>query len=207
MIKHNKITFHPVEFNAIGLKGTSIGGLPQGVSDRDFFSGLSVPRNKEIMRVFRDLEMVEQMGSGIPRILLEYDRSIFTISENYIRITFPYEKALNGSQIDKTKKPSVKTSVKTSVKKADSNFRLGEKLGEKIDSDSKLGETQVKTPALILQILKQNPNMTLADVGNQIGKSKSTVERTGSKLVKEGKMKYISPQKGGHWEVIENDEN
>lgn len=56
---------------------TSYGGLPVGFSQDEFFQGYSVPRNKEIMRIFRDLELVEQLGSGIPRILQYYPRSIF----------------------------------------------------------------------------------------------------------------------------------
>lgn len=50
----------------------SMGGLPYGVTEADFFGGCSVPRNKEIMRVFRDLEIVEHLGSGIPRVRLGF---------------------------------------------------------------------------------------------------------------------------------------
>lgn len=35
----------------------------------EFFTGISIPRNRELMRVFRDLELVESLGSGIPRLL------------------------------------------------------------------------------------------------------------------------------------------
>ena len=62
-----------------------------------------------------------------------------------------------------------------------------------------------KTPDLILQTLKQNSNLTLAEVAVEIGKSTSAVERATSKLVKSGLLKYIGPQKGGHWEVIEKE--
>jgi predicted HTH transcriptional regulator len=54
------------------LEITSYGSLPEGLSQAEFFSGVSNPRNKELMRVFRDLEMVEHLGSGIPRILKAY---------------------------------------------------------------------------------------------------------------------------------------
>jgi len=45
-----------------------------------------VPRNEEIMRVFRDLEIVEHLGSGVPRILKAYSRDAFEIRDSYIRI-------------------------------------------------------------------------------------------------------------------------
>lgn len=63
-----------------------------------FFGGYSYPRNKEIMRVFRDLEIVEPLGSGIPRTLEKYDRSIFNISPNFLRVVFPYAKPFENGR-------------------------------------------------------------------------------------------------------------
>src|SRR5690606_12544126 len=44
---------------------TSAGTLPEGLSEEDFFDGVSIPRNREVMRAYRDLELVEQLGSGV----------------------------------------------------------------------------------------------------------------------------------------------
>lgn len=65
-----------------------------------------------------------------------------------------------------------------------------------------LVKTPVKTPDAILKYLTDNPSMTLAEVAAQTGKSLSAVERASAKLVKAGKLKYVGPQKGGHWEVL-----
>ena len=43
------------------------------------------------MRVFRDMELVEQLGSGIPRILKTYGQESFYFSENFTRMSFPME--------------------------------------------------------------------------------------------------------------------
>lgn len=69
---------------------TSYGGLPIGFSQEDFFSCRSMPRNRELMRIFRDLGLVEQLGSGMGRILRVYDRSIFTLTDHYLVATFHY---------------------------------------------------------------------------------------------------------------------
>lgn len=53
------------------------------MTEKEFFEGYSVPRNKELMRVFRDL--VEHLGSGIPRILRAYGRDCFRFTENFLR--------------------------------------------------------------------------------------------------------------------------
>jgi ATP-dependent DNA helicase RecG len=65
-------------------------------------------------------------------------------------------------------------------------------------------EAPVKTPSAILRCLAANPSMTLAEVASEIGKSLSAVERASTKLAKEGRLKYVGPKKGGHWEVLEN---
>lgn len=73
---------------------TSNGGLPDPLSTEEFFIGVSIPRNKELMRIYRDLEMVEQLGSGVPRILQSYGQDCFVFSENFIRMIFPIDKEL-----------------------------------------------------------------------------------------------------------------
>lgn len=61
------------------LEITSTGAIPAGFTEEEFFIGYSVPQNKELMRVFRDLDIVEQMGSGINRILQAYPKAAITL--------------------------------------------------------------------------------------------------------------------------------
>jgi len=68
--------------------------IPAGFSEEDFFKGYSVPHNKELMRIFRDLELVEQLGSGIPRILKQYQASIYHFSPNFIRVVMTFAESL-----------------------------------------------------------------------------------------------------------------
>ncbi len=70
---------------------TSSGGLPQEMNQEEFFEGISAPRNKELMRVFKDVKLVEQLGSGIQRILKSYDKSIFRFSTNFLKVSFPID--------------------------------------------------------------------------------------------------------------------
>ena len=74
---------------------TLYGGLLSGQTEEDFFSCMSMPRNRELMRVFRDLDLVEQLGSGMTRILKAYDKSIFKITNNYIQVSFPISEITN----------------------------------------------------------------------------------------------------------------
>ena len=70
------------------------------------------------------------------------------------------------------------------------------------EGDGASVKTPVKTPEKILEALGARPDLTLAELAISIGKSVSAVERASAKLVKEGRLKYVGPQKGGHWEVL-----
>jgi predicted HTH transcriptional regulator len=72
---------------------TSCGGLVEGLSEEDFFKCRSMPRNRELMRVFRDMGLVEQIGSGMSRILRAYGREAFEISPSFTIVSFPFEES------------------------------------------------------------------------------------------------------------------
>jgi predicted HTH transcriptional regulator len=91
-----------VEFFSDQVTITSTGGLVEGLSEDDFFNGRSMLRNRELMRVFKDVELVEGLGSGMRRILNAYDRSVFEITPSFIVVTFPYaadfERSMNENE-------------------------------------------------------------------------------------------------------------
>jgi predicted HTH transcriptional regulator len=54
-----------------------------------------MPRNRELMRIFKDVELVEHLGSGMGRILKAYDESVFDLSSNFLVVTFPFDKGFS----------------------------------------------------------------------------------------------------------------
>ena len=60
----------------------------------------------------------------------------------------------------------------------------------------------MKTSVALLELLRRNPEMTLAEVASAIGRSVRAVEMASAKLVKAGKLRHLGPQKGGRWEVL-----
>lgn len=69
---------------------SSNGGIQDSTTKEEFLEGFSLPRNKELMKVFNDLDLVEQMGTGIIRILQSYNKESFEFFPNFIRVTFPF---------------------------------------------------------------------------------------------------------------------
>jgi ATP-dependent DNA helicase RecG len=53
-----------------------------------------------------------------------------------------------------------------------------------------------------MKLLQSNPTLTLGEVATEIGLTTRAVEMASAKLVKAGRLNYVGPQKGGHWEVI-----
>ena len=80
-----------VEIFSDRLTITSYGGLIEGLSEEEFFNGRSMPRNRELMRIFKDLDLVEHLGSGMHRILKVYSRNIFKLSEHFFEVVFSFE--------------------------------------------------------------------------------------------------------------------
>ena len=64
-------------------------------------------------------------------------------------------------------------------------------------------ELRLGTADRILGLLRAQPDLTLAEVAEAIGKSARAVERASAKLVQEGRLRHVGPRKGGHWEVLE----
>ena len=64
-------------------------------------------------------------------------------------------------------------------------------------------KTRVKTPEAILNLLKNNPNLSLAEVATKLGKATSTIERAVAKLQQEERLMHEGAKKGGVWKVIE----
>ena len=48
------------------------------------------------MRIYRDLDLVEHLGSGIPRILQTYSREQFKFMDNFLQVVFPIDEDLQA---------------------------------------------------------------------------------------------------------------
>lgn len=91
-----------IELYSDRIEITSGGGLPQGLSQEEFLEGVTAPRNKELIRVFKDVDLIENIGSGVLRILDAYDKSCFKFMDHFLRVSFKYKE--NPFEYDDTAK-------------------------------------------------------------------------------------------------------
>ena len=175
-IVHNdySLTEPVVEMYDDRITVSSGGGLVPGLSREDFFAGRSLPRNRELMRVFRDVELVERLGSGMRRMLGAYDRSIFDFTPSFIVVTFWFEK--DGEEM--TVKSRVQSRVQSGV------------------------QSGVKSTDKILQLMESNPTITAQELSDALGYVVSGIEKNIKKLKESGAIRRIGSDKDGRWEVV-----
>ena len=55
----------------------------------------------------------------------------------------------------------------------------------------------------ILKLIKENPYISKKELSETIGISTTAIDKNITRLKKEGLLKRIGPDKGGHWEIVE----
>jgi len=164
-----------VEIFSDRLTITSYGGLPQGLSRENFFRCRSMPRNRELMRIFKDVGLVEHLGSGMGRILEAYDQSIFTFEDNFLIVTFPFAEGF-------------------AVSSGNDDGNDGNDDGNDV--------TSMEYAERILRCIRQNPRKTLEKIAEETELSKRTVSRKMKAMQEAGIVKRVGNTRSGHWEIV-----
>ena len=150
---------------------SSTGGLPNNVTEEDFFKGYSAPRHPELMRIFKDMELVEQLGTGIIRILKIYDKNVYEFSDNFIRVNFKFKEAHFLSQ-------SNKVNIENEILK-----------------NNHLSETQKN----IIRLIEKNSRITQQEISKHLDINRTTVIRNIEVLKENGYIDRIGSNKKGQW--------
>ena len=152
----------------------SRGTIPQGQTVEGFFLGESIPVNKKLSEIFLQLHISEKTGRGVPKITEKYGKEAFEFRENSIIVKIPFNWI--NTMYDKE----------------------GNKEGNKVVSYSDLNETQ----KVILQEIKNNPNITKREIPEKIGKGKTAVDRGISNLKEKGYIEHIGSNRTGCWKIL-----
>jgi ATP-dependent DNA helicase RecG len=151
------------------------GGLPQGLSEKDF-GRRSVCRNPNIAGLLLRCDYIEKMGTGIERIRAALER------ENCPKINIRY----NTMFTLEFPRPTYLITNGTS-ETAREQTRV---------------KTREKTRAKMLSLISKNPQITTAQLADAIGITPKGVEWQITQLKKDGLLNRIGPAKGGRWEVV-----
>ena len=200
MLVHNQYDhgYTPVvELFSDRLELTSHGGLPEGLSREMFFAGVSRPRNREIMRVFHDVDMVEQLGSGMNRILQYYDKRIFEVYDDTIKVVFKYAMSVDDETPDGVQNVCNQSDVHTAVRYTDHTAVR-----------TKDGDVKVKTiskeaiKADMVTRIRSNPRISITELSNAETIARSTAIKYLNELVASGLIRRVGNNKSGYWAIL-----
>lgn len=182
MLVHNDwtITEPLISFYSDRVVFTSHGGLPHGLTQEDFFKGISQPRNVGLMRVFLNLGIVEHTGHGVPLIVEKYGREVFNIQSSYINVSIPFNEKVMALV------PQFGTTSGTSANV------------NELELDPFLTDTQ---RAVLLELVRR-PKATYNGLATEIGVSRRTVSRAIAALVDMEYIERVGNNISGFWKII-----
>lgn len=161
------------EFFNNRLEISSFGGIQDEFTEEEFLKGYSAPKNPELMRVFKDLELVEHLGTGIRKILKKYDKSIYQFYPHFIIVSIKYNE--NDFEYN-TQREKVQIDY--------SKFNM-----------SKIQESIVK-------LILDRPTITQAEMAALLNLTPRMVRYHLSELVGNGYIKRDGAKKNGRWIVM-----
>jgi ATP-dependent DNA helicase RecG len=168
---------------------TNPGGLPKGLAIKDF-GKISIRRNEHIADLFFRMDKVELAGTGIRRMkdaMAQEDLPSPKIKQaNFFTITF---KRLNSADLDRIF--ASRTTLSTPPVLVEKGVEKGV---EKLSPIER---------ALYL-LITANPSISKHSMCIEGGLTKKMVEYNLEKLREKGIIKRVGPDRGGRWEIVDN---
>ena len=142
------------------------------------------PRNKNLAFAFYKAGFIESWGRGWQKIC-----DGFTAA------------GLPKPTIESKQGGVLVTFQRNNVNLKKQNSIDAENVAESAQENSQ--KTQQKTQQKILNLIKRNPNITTQEMSDLIGIDRSNVWRNMKMMQQQGIIRRVGPDKGGHWEIIE----
>ena len=175
------------------LEITSPGGLLPGVTIQKMREGYSKIRNKALAHAFLYMNMIEEWGSGIPKLMLEMKEyglrePEFIDLEIGFRVNLYRNQNLATSQ--ETDQEKDETNQETNQKPSDT----GQEISQKEESATVLTNTDN-----IRKAITENPSVTQKELQELTGLSRSGVRYILQQMRDTGKLERIGSTKKGKW--------
>ena len=135
------------------------------------FGHMSKSRNPKVFELFTRMDLVEKVGSGIPRMADLMKEAGLPAPEYRTEGFFTTVLYKNKNTVKETGKKTIK-------------------------------ETGKKTPERILEIIKDNPQITVSDIAEQCGLTYNGAYYHIEKMRKKGILSHKGGDKGGEWVIL-----
>ena len=178
------------------LEITSPGMLIGGLTIEELKNGYSQPRNRGIVSALAYMKVVEQWGSGIPR-LFENCKKAGLREPELIEMGGCFR--VNMYRNTEIAKESMNTA--TFSEDTLQNDASNEEVRDKFGINEEVRENYGETAANILCLMLEKPENTLDSIANTLGVTRRTVEKQVKKLKEVGIVSRVGSNKSGSWKV------
>ena len=165
----------------------SPGSIPNGLTLENIKNGMTAKRNQIIVSVLDKLEYIENYASGVRRIFKDYEsfdkKPEYYISDNGVIVTL-----YNRNYIK-----NIDTQKITDIKYENRNDTQND-----IQNDTQ-NDTQKNRIKIILDLVKEKPNITIKEIGLKLKVSRPTVYRDMKYLKENNVLEYQGSSKKGKW--------
>ena len=165
----------------------SPGSIPNGLTLENIKNGMTAKRNQIIVSVLDKLEYIENYASGVRRIFKDYEsfdkKPEYYISDNGVIVTL-YNRNY--------------------VKNIDAQKNIENKGENQNDTQNNTqndtqNDTQKNRIKIILELIKENSNITIKEIGLKLKVSRPTVYRDMKYLKENNILEYQGSSKRGKW--------
>lgn len=131
---------------------------------------------------------MEQVGKGVPTVVLKYSTDVYKFGSSFIQCILPYNILDKSKQSKLNKnKTSQSGSIVTSKVKNEVENEVENIRGEKTSLED-----------LLVKLILKNNKISKTKMASATGKSISTVER---ELSKSKKIMRVGSDRGGYWKI------
>ena len=83
---------------------------------------------------------------------------------------------------------------------------LGAEVSEKRSEGKTAQKTTQKTAQKVMGLIRHNPEITRRELAMELGMTDSGIKYHLKKMQAKGLIRRVGPDKGGHWEVVQENE-
>ena len=172
------------------LEVTSPGMLLNNVTIPKMLEGYSKPRNPAIARAFAYMKIIEKWGTGIPRL--------FESCKEY-GLPKPELIDFDGDfRVNMYRRTETNTEINTNT---ETNTETDTEINTNTEINVGIHGTDTEKADKIIEIMREQPAVTVKKIAEQIGLSISGVRYHVNKLKKDGIVEHIGSSKKGRWVI------
>ena len=166
------------------------------MTKEEFFKGISKPVNEEFAKIFMRLHYMEQVGKGVPTVVLKYSTDVYKFGSSFIQCILPYN-ILDKSKQSKLNKNKTRQSesILTSKVKNEVENDVENEVENEVEN---IRDEKTSLEDLLVKLILKNNKISKKKMAIATGKSISTVEHV---LSKSKKIVRVGSDRGGYWKI------